>query len=94
MRGKITKQITLTAVNAVKVDVKEGVPTLVEVPAIDLLGEVNERAALRAIKEEYGNGTYSIVSIAHNRKAYEMDVETFMEHATEISPEQAKKNNA
>ena len=57
------------------------------------LGKVNEKHALKYAKEVYGEGSYAVVKLESATNAYEMDLEKFIEHATEISVEQAKKNN-
>ena len=93
MRGKITKQIEMTTVTVAKMVVNDGVAAIENVEPFSIIGKVNERAALKAAQEKYGEGTYSVISLVNSPKAYEMDIEKFIANATEISTEQAKKNN-
>lgn len=93
MRGKITKQVEMTTVTVAKMVVNDGVAAIENVEPFSVIGKINERAALKAAQEKHGAGTYSVISLTNSTKAYEMDLEKFIASATEISIEQAKKNN-
>lgn len=76
----MTKEVTSTIVKVAKIDMVEGQPQAVELPAITLLGNVDLEKAQKLVAKKHGAGV-TVLSVEADTKVYELEVETFIQIA-------------
>lgn len=81
MKQTISRTITITTVHYVTIWVIDGKAEMSETFTIDLLGEIDEEKAQKTMKPMFDK-PFTIVSLKHSTKTYEMDVEEFINYAT------------
>lgn len=86
MKPTISRTITTTTVHYVIIEVKDGKAEMSETYTTDLLGKINEEKAQKTMKPMFDK-PFTIVSLEHSTKTYEMDVEQFINYATIIKEE-------
>lgn len=82
---KLTKTLTRSTINGYTIKMENGkpVPTLLD-PVI-AWGKLNERESVKILEQVYGKESKPICGeILHEEVAFEIAVETFVAHATEI----------
>jgi hypothetical protein len=81
MRKMMTKEVTKTTIKIGKVFMKEGIPSLEQLPDVVVIGNVTMEKAQKEV-----NGMYdfpiTVFGVQPETQVYEMDVLEFVKHAT------------
>lgn len=95
MRKTIVRTITTSTIKGVRLAVKEGRPTVENLPDVSVIGKVTEKEAIKALKDEFGKDeNVSVVSVVFDTNTYEISVKDFLEHAKIVTdkPEEEPAN--
>ena len=86
MRTTITRTLATSKITGYKVDVKDGVPSVVTMPILTIAGKAKEKDALKALKNAYGEGV-TVGEIKVEENVYEISVDDFVKYATKKGSE-------
>lgn len=85
----ITREITRTTIESVKVEIVEGNPTFKEQKQFEVIGNISMDKATKLAKKQYGDVT--VTKLTPNTKKYAMPLDQFLELATEVKAEEEKE---
>lgn len=84
-RKYIQRKMISSTINAFKLEVVDGQPKAEQIETITVTGKVNEKTALKILKEKYGKEVaLTISSIDELEEMYEISVDDFMKHARKV----------
>lgn len=83
---KITRTVCTTMITAQKVVLTDGDPTLSDVLSMTVqnVKVKDEKAALKLLKKEFGDGVYTKIQINSTEQVYGLDFEVFMQYAEPV----------
>lgn len=85
MRKNITRTLTRTDIHAYSVKMEDGKPAIAELPVVTVWGNVSEDEAIKVVKETHGkNISVTIGQMVQTEECYQIDIDTFVEHAVKI----------
>lgn len=82
MRKMMSKEVTYTTLSIAKMTVVDGEPKAEKLPDVKLIGNIKLEKAQKLVKKKYGQDV-TVFSVSPETKIYEMEVERFIELATE-----------
>lgn len=80
----MTKEVTITVCKVAKIEVVNGLPSVVMLPNLELLGNVSEINCTKAVQKEHGQ-TASIYEYGTYTQTYKMKVTDFIKTATLVT---------
>lgn len=90
MRKNITRTLTRSTIHAFGVKMVDGKPELVTLEPVTAWGKVDEKEAMKAIKEAHGSDiSVTIGEIEHVDETYKIDIDTFVANAVKVEKDEA-----
>lgn len=83
MRSKFRKKINYTTIKSAKITLVDGTPQAIPMEDLTVLGSKTLEQSQRIINKEYGKEVTAL-EVEKNQYIYEMEIDTFLEHATKI----------
>jgi hypothetical protein len=87
MRKTLQREVTHTTVQLAKLNVVDGVPTTATLPEETLVGNYSLEKAQKEMTKKHGVGV-TVFGVQADTKRYEMDIEKFIELATEVQEDE------
>lgn len=85
MRKVIRRTICFSEITGSKTVLVEGSPVKTELEPIKISGKVNTEKAQRELRKAFGkDGLLNVENISIKEKVFEISVEDFLKHATEV----------
>lgn len=88
MRKSIIRTITTSTIKGVRLSVVDGKPAVETLDDVRVIGKVNDREAVKALKDEYGkDANVSVIGVEYSENTYEISVADFLAHAKIVDKE-------
>lgn len=85
MRKTITRTMTTSTIKGFKLKIVDGAPSVETLDPVTIMGNANEKHALKALREVYGkDNSITVGSIETSEETYEISVDDFMKYATKV----------
>ena len=85
MRNVITRTISTTTIDSVKIRFIDGKPELTPNEQMIVSGGITEEKALKLIRKKYGD-TAQVSALIVENDLYEISVDDFMKYAKKVEP--------
>lgn len=82
MRKMLSKEITFTHIKLAVLEVQDGKPVAVELPPLEMLGDISRERAQKKLDKEHKGKQVMIYSLETEKRTYEMEVEKFIQIAS------------
>lgn len=80
-RRMITREFTYTTIKSAKMEMRDGTPVAIALPDERVFGNIKMARAQREIDKIYKGENATVLEVQHDRVAYELEVEKFLEVA-------------